>query len=120
MNYLETGALYFSNIKTDEVVLINFHTKNSVPVSFFEKLKKAEIEQLTAKFDELCNTNLHVHNWLGKLVIVSMHYLTTKTDMIVVNASGLANDSILYLTENLSIVANALNKLVIVNDPHDI
>jgi hypothetical protein len=119
MKRIEYGNVYFVNILTENVMMVNFPINNRIKTNLLSGLKKNEIEQLKTIFDELCNADLYPYDGVGGIIIMSMHYITKHTDVIIVNTAGLGNFSITYLIENLSIVAKSLNKLIIINDSNN-
>jgi|GEM_PF-5621862 len=113
MSIIEKGKVYSAN-DIDKVILINFPIDSAVKVYYFDQIKSSVRNELKEEIDKMCNIHLRTIDWLGKIMVVSMYFFTQGTDMIIVNTAGLANHSILFLQENLSIIAEKLNKVAIV------
>lgn len=115
MELFEMGKVYSAS-KINKIELMNFPSKNSFKVvPFFNEIKEAERIKIKEKIDEICKIELRTGDTLGMLMTNVMYLYMLGTDMVVVNTDGLSNQSILFLEENLSVMAEKLNKVAIVN-----
>lgn len=115
-NYLKKGETYHIEHIDNDITLVNFPINSSVKVlPFFNKFGSKEIDNLRDRINEICDIELRVEDYLGKILLIAFYFLFGKADMVIINTAGLSEQSIVFLERNLQIITRVLNKVALIN-----